>query len=111
MKSQLHLLTCDWSLVVEAMEDYRKNLGGYELYMFDIAYRNVYNQKEHDGQSFKYIIAALTESDSDTDNLILWVENALVRHQRINGPRNKGTLLSRAELMSLPLKGVMRIAN
>ncbi|WP_416729238.1 hypothetical protein [Fictibacillus sp. JL2B1089] len=88
MKFPLHLLMCDWSLVVGAMEEYKKNLNGYELKMFEIAHQNVYNDKEHDGMSFKYIIVALKESG--LDDLVLWVEHAFKRHQKINGPRLKG---------------------
>lgn len=72
---------CDWSLVVEAMEEHKKNLNGYDLKMFEIAYQNVYHDKEHDGLSFKYIIDALEESG--LEDLVLWVEHTFRRHQKI----------------------------
>lgn len=100
MKFPLHLLPSDRKVVLSAMDEYMEHLGGQELKMFDIAYQNVFEQKEHDGMSFKYIISALIESDSDTDDLILWVEHAFKRHQRINGPKKKGKFIKQDELLS-----------
>jgi hypothetical protein len=111
MKFPLHLLTDDWIKVLSVMEDHKEKLESFEADMFEIAYQNVYNHKEHDGMSFKYIITALEESESNTDDLILLIKHSLQRHQKINGPRNKGRLLSRTELLSLPLREVMQIAN
>ncbi len=100
MKFPLHLLMCDWSLVVEAMEEHKKSLKGYELKMFEIAYQNVYHNREHDGMSFKYIIDALNESG--LEELVVLVDHAFKRHQKINGPRSKGVML-KPEM----LKGVL----
>lgn len=113
MKYQLHLLPSDQALVLSAMEEQREKLSGYDKSMFNIAYRNVCEQKEHDGMSFKYIITALIESDSDTDDLILWVEQTFKRHQKVNSPKKKGKLLNRKELLSMskPLKGVMQLIS
>jgi hypothetical protein len=92
MKFPLHLLPSDWVTVLTAMEDYRITLSGYELKMFDIAYQNVYEQKEHDGMEFTYIIRALQYSN--VLDLVLWVEHTMKRHQKINGPRLKGVMLT-----------------
>jgi hypothetical protein len=89
MKFPLHLLPSDWVTVLTAMEDYRNTLTGYDLKMFDVAYQNVYEQKEHDGMEFTYIIKALEHGE--VNDLVLWVK--LKRHQKINGPRLKGVML------------------
>jgi hypothetical protein len=92
MKFPLHLLPSDWVTVLTAMEDYRNTLTGYDLKMFDVAYQNVYDQKEHDGMEFTYIIRALQHFNYS--DLVLWVEHTMKRHQKINGPRLKGVMLT-----------------
>jgi hypothetical protein len=96
MKFPLHLLPSDWVTILTAMEDYRNTLTGYELKMFDVAYQNVYEQKEHDGMEFTYIIRALQYSN--VLDLVLWVEHTMKRHQKINGPRLKGVMLTEVVL-------------
>jgi hypothetical protein len=91
MKFPLHLLPSDWVTVLTAMEDYRNTLTDYELKMFDIAYQNVYEQKEHDGMEFTYIIRALEYAK--VDDLVLWVRHTMKRHQKINGPKVRGGML------------------
>jgi hypothetical protein len=99
MKFPLHLLPSDWVTVLTAMEDYRRTLSGYDLKMFEVAYQNVYDRKEHDGMEFTYIIRALQYSN--VLDLVLWVEHTMKRHQKINGPRLKGVMLK-----PLVMKGV-----
>jgi hypothetical protein len=99
MKFPLHLLPSDWVTVLTAMEDYRRTLSGYDLKMFEVAYQNVYDGKEHDGMEFTYIIRALQYSN--VLDLVLWVEHTMKRHQKINGPRLKGVMLK-----PLVMKGV-----
>jgi hypothetical protein len=96
MKFPLHLLPSDWVTILTAMEDYRNTLTGFDLKMFDVAYQNVYDQKEHDGMEFTYIIRALQYSN--VLDLVLWVEHTMERHQKINGPRLKGVMLTEIAL-------------
>jgi hypothetical protein len=99
MKFPLHLLPSDWVTVMTAMDEYRKTLTGYELKMFDIAYQNVYEQKEHDGMEFTYIIRALEHAKCS--DLVLWVAHTMKRHQKINGPRLKGVMLIKVAVTTI----------
>ncbi|MGA4718831.1 hypothetical protein [Fictibacillus nanhaiensis] len=93
MKHPLYLLPSDWVSVMTAMDDYRNTLSNVnELNMFDIAYHNLYEQKEHDGMEFTYIIRALEHAKCS--DLVLWVSHTMKRHQKINGPRLKGVMLT-----------------
>jgi hypothetical protein len=104
MKVPLQLLPSDRFMVITAMEEYRKGLSGMKLKMFDIAFNNVLQSKEHDGMELSYIIYALrkyafiartekriTESNCYHD-VAKWVDHALKRHQKMNGPRLKSVV-------------------
>jgi hypothetical protein len=110
MKFRMQLLQCDKHMIVEAMQDYKKCLMGFQLKMFEIALNKVLENQEMDGMEFTYIIRALKKYSFQAriskrkieadcyENLSLWVSKALERHQKVNGPCLKGVTLKQIDL-------------